>query len=204
MATVSSAAAAANLAPSTDICFLCALKIHQCGRLISDRGGGAGAISVGAALLIMNASTLFFGSLAVYLSYVLPGEYGVKRSPLFPCRRCFAHYQKYRMASTTGVAETSSASLLASPSTQPDHTESLDGHSLSLASETDGVITDMEAPVAEAVQESAGQPKVVLAHLRKVYEGKKETVAVKNMNLRLYEGQILSLLGHNGKSGSHQ
>lgn len=50
----------------------------------------------------------------------------------------------------------------------------------------------------EPVQDNAGAPKIVISNLRKVYDGKKETVAVKNLNLMLYEGQIMSLLGHNG------
>ena len=48
------------------------------------------------------------------------------------------------------------------------------------------------------MQDNAGAPKIVISNLRKVYDGKKETVAVKNLNLMLYEGQIMSLLGHNG------
>eukprot|EP01052_Picozoa_sp_SAG31_P004874 SAG31_NODE_207_length_20316_cov_20.465400_4_plen_1865_part_00 len=151
---------------------------------------GHGAISVSIALVIMNTATICCSLLAVYLSFVLPGEYGVRRSPFFLFQHCIAQCQRCRNRSV-GVAESSSSILLGSHVGSQNARES-ENHSTAT----------MEAPVQEAVRRNAGDPKVIISHLRKVYEGKKETVAVKDLNLRLYEDQIFSLLGHNGAGKS--
>jgi hypothetical protein len=129
---------------------------------------GHGAISAGRALLALVASTLGFSLLAVYLSFVLPGEYGLKRHPCFPCQRGLRRLQRLRRS--IAPTDASSTAGLLRPSEASD---TMPGPAA-------------EAAVAEEVPAAAGAPRVVLAGLRKVYAGKKETVAVKGMHLSLY------------------
>lgn len=139
--------------------------------------------------------TCLYMFLAWYLDNVLPSEYGIKRKWNFLCQRCFVARRDGwgRLEENDGDIE------------------------LGVRDEMVPEEKKQEPPLAsqnafEAEPEGLNKA-IVISGLGKIFDKQKccqtcrkvedeEIVALKDVSLNLYEGQVLSLLGHNGAGKS--
>jgi hypothetical protein len=170
-------------------------------------GPDAVGISFAASFGGMVAGIIIFGVLGWYLGLVLPGEYGIKRSWLFPCQQL---HRRWRQAAAAGVAphtaDTQALLLLptgvsllvaptigsASPVTgESDATDDRGGGGGETGGPTAAVLEAAPPDLAAGV---------VFTQLRKVYEKSsrskevEDVTAVDCLDLTLFEGQIFALL----------
>ena len=134
--------------------------------------------------------------LAFYCSQVVPSEWGTQQKPWFfvlPSYWC----PKQIVVPQKGQKHAETDASVVPGSTSPAHPADA-SPSHSPESPADAFAASFMEPVSEAL---AGDLAVQLRHLRKTFrtEGQPEFVAVKDMTLDLYSGQIFALLGHNGQ-----
>uniref|UniRef100_H2Z850 ABC transporter domain-containing protein n=1 Tax=Ciona savignyi TaxID=51511 RepID=H2Z850_CIOSA len=127
-------------------------------------------------ILMLLFDTVLYMVLAVYIEGVWPGEYGIPKKWYFPFMKSYwldtPPRQKYINIESTGENEN----------------EAFNGQSIN---GTDKEYFEDEPDNLRRVVEIKG--------LRKVFKsGTKEKVAVDNLSINMYEGQITVLLGHNG------
>ncbi|GAB1604923.1 ATP-binding cassette sub-family A member 2-like, partial [Argonauta hians] len=137
--------------------------------------------------MMMLVDSLIYGLLVWYIENVHPGSFGL------PKPWCFPFTQSY-WCGTTGKSESNQCPWFSTLFNRGGHV------SLSVVEEDQACA--MEQRQSVYFQNFEPEPKhlplgVCIDNLTKVYKtGKK--VAVKNLSLNLYEGQITSFLGHNG------
>lgn len=171
-------------------------------------GGPNTAFSFSSALIMFAVDIVLYGVLSWYLDQVVPSEYGTTRRPCF----CFtrSYWSGRRPPSVYPTDDTHNHNGVPSDSSSVPVT--IGSIPLADASASDWGITE---PVHQRVLEG-GQLRI--NGLRKVFDAKACTstktasstggtgagplVAVDHLNLTMYEGQILSLLGHNGAGKS--
>ncbi|CAI9718098.1 ATP-binding cassette sub-family A member 2-like isoform X2 [Octopus vulgaris] len=136
--------------------------------------------------MMMLVDSLLYGLLVWYIENVHPGSFGL------PKPWCFPFTQSY-WCGTTGKPESNQCTWF---------TNLFKRSHISLSVTEEDQACAMEQRQSEYFQNFEPEPKhlplgVCIDNLTKVYKtGKK--VAVKNLTLNLYEGQITSFLGHNG------
>jgi len=150
------------------------------------RGGPSTALPWSSCMLIMLFDLGLYAFLAFYFDRVVPSKHGTARLPCF-CLPCTA-----RGGRSGGVGRGA-----------PPHSQRLlsEVSAAGGGGGSGGVGGGRGAAVdAEPVAAELGEPVLSLRGLTKVFEGKgdKRVVAVDGLNLDLYKGQILALLGHNG------
>jgi ATP-binding cassette subfamily A (ABC1) protein 3 len=134
--------------------------------------------------------------LALYFQQVVPSEWGTHQKPWFiflPSYWCPDKVANTPQAARANIGATQAEmGGIELPHRQLPEGQALVGNEQSAS--------HFFEPVTDAVRASLG---VAIRGLRKVFnvDGSDPQVAVKNMNLDLYTGQILALLGHNGKFG---
>ena len=153
-----------------------------------DDGEDSVTIAFWTSFFSMNVGAVLLSALAWYLGQVLPGEYGIQRSWLFPCQGARPNVSS-RGQATVGVG----GSELLMPGGDADSGGGGGG---------DG---DRVGPVyVEEPPPTHLDVRVRMRGLRKVYEkssgseSAEDVVAVDCLDLDLFSGQIFALLGHNG------
>uniref|UniRef100_T1JC73 ABC transporter domain-containing protein n=1 Tax=Strigamia maritima TaxID=126957 RepID=T1JC73_STRMM len=123
------------------------------------------------ALIMLAIDTILYGFLAYYFDSVIPSEYGRKRSLFFCFQKSFWCPKKLP--------------------TDEDDVQSNTGSTAPLQNHN----ADIE-PVPEEIH---SKKAIKIMGLRKVFsqKGKEDLVAVNDVDLEIYEGQITALLGHN-------
>nr|XP_018668972.1 ATP-binding cassette sub-family A member 3-like isoform X3 [Ciona intestinalis] len=126
-------------------------------------------------ILMLLLDAVLYMVLAVYIEGVWPGEYGIPKPWYFPFMKSY-----WFGVTTTGKYN-------------PVGTEVGEENEIF----ADNSINGNDKEYFE--DEPNNLRKVVeIKGLRKVFKGNKEKVAVDNLNINMYEGQITVLLGHNG------
>lgn len=160
---------------------------HSGGNMI---GGANTPFAFSSALIMFVIDAVVYAALAWYGEQVIPSEFGTTRAPCF----CASYWTRRRtLPSSVGAAITASYDATAVPTTSIP---------LNDKQGTDWGVTE---PVHARVADGGN---LRIAGLRKVFDAKPcasgkdggGLVAVDNLSLTMYEGQILSLLGHNGES----
>jgi len=153
---------------------------------------------------------LGYAFLSWFLEHTLPNEYGSNRPLWFLCTREYWRQSKAQ-ENYTRMQEDADADAAAADGSGGGGG---DGAAIvALQSSPDGPPSHIEP-----MRSSAHKPRVFIRHLHKVWtHGNKwwhvltcstkkkgnEVVAVKDLNLTMYEGQITCLLGHNGAGSVH-
>ncbi|XP_072168499.1 cholesterol transporter ABCA5-like [Diadema setosum] len=133
-----------------------------------------------APIVMLIVDIILYLSLAIYLENVVPGGYGVTRSPFFCLSPSFWCGKKSK-------GETDTTGLL----------NDANGSTSNLPEGNDDV-----EPVPSALRDRNG---IRIRNIRKTFPPKKgqpEVKAVDGISLDIYEGQITCLLGHNGAGKS--
>ncbi|KAI9340189.1 hypothetical protein DFJ73DRAFT_790424 [Zopfochytrium polystomum] len=142
------------------------------------------------AMLYMTAEVLVYGLAAVYLTAVLPSQYGQRRPWHYPVTSLLSRISRpaARRPTTTPDASLSASLLRAEPAT--DSTTSLEDADVA----TERRRVDLGAYPADT--------PLVVSHLRKVYPsrapGAAAKVAVRDVSFAAERGVVLGLLGPNG------
>ncbi|KAM7436905.1 hypothetical protein ABFA07_013407 [Porites harrisoni] len=128
------------------------------------------------------AECAIFGTITWYVEAVFPGEYGIPKPFYFPCLPsywCGVNGPKLKLPCDDEVTEQEEMNVI------------LNSGSKSLVDDEDGkadVEDEPDLPVGVAIK-----------RLRKVFEGSSGSkVAVDDLSLNIFKGQITALLGHNG------
>ena len=141
--------------------------------------------------------------LALYFQQVVPSEWGTHQKwwfcvqPRWWCPKGIVVPPAHRSAVAATLGESGHVASVPLHQVLHNEHEGLVGHSSSSNSRA----SFME-PVSEALRSELG---VSIRGLRKVFPtdgDPQDFVAVKDMNLDLYSGQILALLGHNGSANT--
>lgn len=138
------------------------------------------------AMLYLVGSTVALMLASVYLSYVLPSEYGIRKSPFFPL---IALYKGIRCVyvKCSGMKRRSIYREL--PASPPGERVVLPDEEVD-----EDVIAEEEA-VRNGFH---GNTPVVMYQLRKEYGGSPPHIAVHGMSLAIQRGECFGLLGPNG------
>jgi hypothetical protein len=152
-----------------------------------------GNISYFACLVWLIFDFVLYGLLAVYLDKVLPSEYGTRRPWHYPITdMCSRNVSRNSVTASSPREGDLHSSLLRSTYSQLDDEPEPDPVDPSTVEAVSG---DLMRQVAEA-------RCINVKGLRKVFPssatGGTAKVAVDNLHLDMYEGQITVLLGHNG------
>jgi ATP-binding cassette subfamily A (ABC1) protein 1 len=137
-----------------------------------------GAMSFGDVLIFLLFDFLLYGFLAFYFEQVLPTEYGTQRPFYFLCTRDF---------------------WLGTPADSYSSLEDAKANTEAALGGGEGGEASFFEGSDEAVRQ-AGEGGIRIQQLGKVYSNGKR--AVSNLDLEMHQGQITSLLGHNGAGKS--
>jgi hypothetical protein len=162
--------------------------------LLGFRPDGINGLSLGWILGLLVLQIVLYTVLAWWLEQILPSQYGTRQRPCFLCTRTY-----WKIHSRRSVAPGDASTGLLAPSETPI-TESnpavLGGSSL-----PGGEPTQIEAVADELRALGKSQKCIETKFLRKEFSTPDGVlVAVNNLCLTMYEGQIFALLGHNGVS----
>ncbi|XP_048589175.1 phospholipid-transporting ATPase ABCA1-like isoform X2 [Nematostella vectensis] len=142
--------------------------------------------SLGYAMGMMMIDGVLYALATFYIEAVMPGQYGIPRPWYFPLQKSYWFPQKPVVNEMPLNQTPRSSTATSRHSASPDMDD--------VAFSPDGATNNDVAMETEPSHLSMG---VSIRNLVKIYkEGKK--LAVDGLNLNLYEGQILSFLGHNG------
>lgn len=147
-------------------------------------------------LFLIFDSVILMG-LGWYLEQVLPQQYGVRKPWHFIFGKSYWFCQNNRAPSKFINSEYDTIATL-SPQAGGEYSEMTDAETHTMQLKPFACIEPVNA--ALAMQERHGTC-LEIQGLRKVYPREQdgtERVAVANLNLKLYKGQITALLGHNG------
>lgn len=161
-----------------------------------------------------------YGLIAWYLDQVLPSEFGTQLPWYFPmlpsywrqlCSRCSLCFRPKALSALSGVPNAGNEGELKMPLLE---NEAFGQHQAEFPWYENDVASPDVASAAQAVDQShVEEPSaeerqfvqegraVRIRRLRKTFPsptGGEDLVAVSNLNLDLYEGQVSVLLGHNG------
>eukprot|EP01087_Luapelamoeba_hula_P023615 TRINITY_DN8712_c0_g1_i4.p1 TRINITY_DN8712_c0_g1~~TRINITY_DN8712_c0_g1_i4.p1 ORF type:complete len:1796 (+),score=315.58 TRINITY_DN8712_c0_g1_i4:95-5482(+) len=131
---------------------------------------------------MMALDTILYIALAWYADNVYPSEYGTTQPLYFPLQRSYWR------------------SVFGLPSSHQHQAASLAFGERKPLKGKDKLADDENDDVPAEVEESLMVPLMSVQGLRKVYSN--GVVAVHNLDLNVYEGQITALLGHNGAGKS--
>ncbi|KAG8371966.1 hypothetical protein BUALT_Bualt12G0017800 [Buddleja alternifolia] len=139
-------------------------------------------------LLMMLFDTFLYGAIGLYLDKILHKENGVRRP-----WNCMFFKRFWRKKNTNEELSSSSlVKLIGSDVEEKSH-----------LFERDANKPAVEATSLEMKQQELDRRCIQIRNLHKVYNSKKaRCCAVNNLQLTLYENQILALLGHNGAGKS--
>ncbi|EDO32070.1 predicted protein, partial [Nematostella vectensis] len=127
-------------------------------------------------IVMLIVDILLYLLIALYLDAVVPAEYGRRQPPYFIFQPSFWKTMFQRGGG------------------------SLEAHGVRRQLSAHEVYSSEDVePVA---QEMHGREAISIHNLKKVFPGKKPTVAVDGISMDIYEGQITALLGHNGAGKS--
>ena len=174
-------------------------------------------VPLAAVMGMLALDAVVYGAAAWYLHKVVPTEFGVARHPLFCCgfRRTVRRLSPAKAVVDAAIASPDTVAVdarrllpsLPSPSQGGggSFVGSGGGGGGSGSGSTDderliALLRAESAAVEDVTPDVAGRPGVFLHHLSKVFPMPHggAHVAVDNLSLELYEGQVLCLLGHNG------
>ena len=138
--------------------------------------------SFATALGMMAASAVLFTVMGLYLDKVMPSKYGKRRSPCFCLSPKFYGCCRRQRRERDGTDE--DEALIGNNQEDEDNFE------------TEGLrIENYEAPSVIAKRLEAKGDYMYIKGLKKEFG---DFVAVKNLNVKMYDGQIFAMLGHNG------
>ena len=163
------------------------------GQGVTTRNAGSEPVSVSAMIAFLFFDGLAYAFLAWFFEQTLPNEYGSNRPVWFLCQR--SYWCTEGAAGRRGASEEDMAAAVAAAA----------AHNASQPH-----IEPMRDPVL------LGKARLVISHLQKVFShgnalwnwitrapksSTTQVVAVRDLSLTMYEGQITCLLGHNGAGG---
>ncbi|CEG37378.1 atp-binding cassette superfamily [Plasmopara halstedii] len=140
--------------------------------------------------LFLLGDSLILITLGYYFEQVVPQEYGVSK----PWQFLFSPSYWFRQKAVRLTCDTS-ATL--SPQTGCAYTEFTD---VEMSDHQENVRTHLESVHAGLTIQEQNGSCLELRNLRKVFQldHQNERIAVANLNMKMYHGQITALLGHNG------
>ena len=155
-------------------------------------------INMAFCLFMLFFDTVFMLFLAYYLDRVLASEWGTRDHP------CFCCFGFGKAKSRRPVPDAFTTAHPASPRRNAGSTNVGGGElEMGLMSPRAGGLTVGAAPstqchggVCDLYPSDVGAPAVVFDEMKKTFA--EDKVAVHNLNLRLYPGQVTVILGHNG------
>ena len=158
-------------------------------------------------LLMMTLDAVLYGFLAWYFDKILPSEYGTQLPWYFPLTRlkncccCFFSSSKASRSSRAERLDEDLSQSLLSPAESKLERLSSAGRQKNKGTPDGG--PREEAVHADLTSQIGENRSVSIRHLGKVFKTTGEDrIAVDNLNLDLFEGQITCLLGHNGAGKS--
>ncbi len=179
------------------------LESANTGVIASSAGTEVDNWSYNATIGMFIADFFIYLLLALYFQQIVPSEWGTHQKPWFCCLPTFWCPKEIdtnkRAASAPAAPGSSNAEMGNLPhTTLQEHDPLVSPSAAAAAASGSGASSDRSKyfePVADSVRQELG---VSIRHLHKRFHTDGETepfVAVKDMNLELYSGQILALLG---------
>jgi ABC-type multidrug transport system ATPase subunit len=170
--------------------------IHACADFrcygIDELSSANGLNLLNTAILYLTGSTILLLLVGIYLSYVLPSEYGVRKSPFFPIIAVYKLMK--RLLCKMGMSKICNKREMLNPATGSKlHT---------IDNDSNGIDEDVlqEENMIESEFNFIDAP-IVIFQLRKEYPstgGKPANVAVESFSLAINRNECFGLLGPNG------
>jgi hypothetical protein len=159
-------------------------ELDKSGISFNNLSGGANtAVPFSFCVSMMVLDAVWMALLAMYLEQIVPGEFGVSRSPFF----CLT-YLRDLFRSNTDKEHILLSSHEVDESVNAEFEERV---SAEVAAQEAVRIRELRKEFTK----SAGSPLSAICPKK---DAEASTVAVESLNLTLYSGQITALLGHNG------